>query len=60
VKYKLFKVKINNRDEALLFIDWIHTIEPPFHLQINEKDIYTIVDNIEKLFWLTGFESLLD
>ena len=60
MKYKLFKVNILNQEEALVFIDWLHGVETPFHLQINDGHADTIENGIQKLFWLTGFESLID
>lgn len=60
VKYKLFKVQITSRDEAAIFIEWIHGIQTPFHLQVNDGPAYTFESDIEKLFWLSGFESLID
>jgi len=60
VKHKLFKVNIVSQEEALTFIDWIHGVEAPFHLQINDGPIDSIENGIQKLFWLTGFESLIE
>jgi len=60
VKYKLFKINITNQEEASTLIDWIHGVDTPFHLQINNGTIDTIENGIQKLFWLTGFESLLE
>jgi hypothetical protein len=60
VKYKLFKVQITSSDDAQIFVDWIHGIQTPFHLQVNNGTTYTFENDIQKLFWLSGFESLID
>ena len=56
----MFKVKITNRDEASIFLAWAHEMEAPFDLQINERPVLRIKDAIHKLFWLTGFETLIN
>jgi len=60
MKYKLFKIRVISEEEALIFLNWIHGIETPFHLQVNEGNIHTIENGIQKLFWLSGFEALIN
>jgi len=56
----MYYVNVKTRGEAEEFCKWLLNMNPPFSICVNEGKVFNLSDNITKLYWLSGFQSLVD
>jgi len=60
IEKSMFYINVYTKIDAEEFCKWLLEMKPPISICVNGGKIFNFPDEVSKLFWLSGFQALIE